>query len=94
MTSVYVTSVNSNETLDLNFNVFLVDATTGSITLTFPLIPSDGLFFTIQRIDSNVLSSVSVVPTSPNTIHGGTISLALSGGSSYVSLGNIWYAIP
>lgn len=66
--SFSTTQVNSDSLLDPGFNVYLVDASSNSITLTLPNIYADGITFTIKRIDYSTLNQVNLVTTNNQTI--------------------------
>jgi hypothetical protein len=91
--SIDVDYITESKTLSDDFNVFLADATNTSLTLTLPLFVADGEKFQIKRIESTILKTVSIIPTSPQTIYGGNISFAVAGSCNLVSYGSSWYNI-
>lgn len=93
MTSLSIGSFNSNLTVDLNYEVLLLDATSATFTVTLPLIPANGVYLILKRIDSNILTTVNLVATSPNTIIGGTLSFALSRQVVLISYNDNWYVL-
>ena len=48
-----ITEITTSTTLDIGFDVYIVDATSGNITVTLPSITADGLQYKIKRIDNN-----------------------------------------
>lgn len=95
MTTVDVIYMTSDGTLDLNFNVFLLDATSGSLSITIPLFTSDGQQIQIKRVDSVILNTVTISPTSPQKINSTLDSILISslGSNNMVSYNTSWYSI-
>lgn len=62
-----ITEITTSTTLDIGFDVYIVDATSGNITVTLPSITADGLQYKIKRIDNN---SNRVTITGSQTIDG------------------------
>lgn len=64
-----------NTTLDLNddswdgYNFFVVDASSGSITITMENITADGINFYMQRVDASE-NTVTLQPESGQTLNG------------------------
>lgn len=63
MSNSYITSINSNYTLDIGFDTILIDATSSSIIVTVPtvLAVTDGTQLIFRRIDSNYNNTASLV---------------------------------
>ncbi|AYV76701.1 MAG: hypothetical protein Terrestrivirus12_4 [Terrestrivirus sp.] len=74
--SFYVTELTSSQTIDFSYNVFLVDATAGSITMTVPAPPSDGIKFFVKRIDAVQTNSLTIL--TPGALINGQSSITLS----------------
>lgn len=72
MSSLYVTLINSSQTLDFGYDTFLVDASGGNITLTIPSAAGDGPNFIVSRIDNstNTVTIISIDSGSGITING------------------------
>ena len=69
-TYLYHTKITSNDTADLGYNTYLIDATNNNVTLTLPVIMGDGISFLITRIDTN----------NPNT---NTVTIACDGSDTF-----------
>lgn len=85
--------VTSSEMLDPLFHIFLIDATSNSITLTLKNITNDGEKFIIKRIDSNLLNIVTIQGFSTlQTIEANlSINLGLLNSITIFSYNNVWY---
>lgn len=94
MVSVIIESITSSTTVDPNFEVFFIDASSGNLTLTLPEINStDGINFKFMRIDttSNIVTIQGYTPT--ETINGHvSITMSITNiALLFVSYGNVWY---
>lgn len=68
MTSyVYPLSITSSATIDVDHDTYLVDASSGSIVLTFPSASQDGDQYIVRRTDSSV-NTVTLATTDSHTI--------------------------
>jgi hypothetical protein len=85
-------------------DVYLIDATSKSITLTLPTLlgdgSTDGTLVRVRRIDTNTTNTVTIAPAEGNTIFSNNPKAAqtLAPAPSYqalelVSLGTVFYAI-
>jgi len=84
--------ITSNSTLDDQYGVYVIDATSQNLTLTLTDITSyDGTYLIVKRIDSSA-NTVTIQGTSSQTINGSsTLVLTPNSRQSLVSLGNAWY---
>lgn len=90
--------VNQSETLDNNYDTFLIDASSGNITFTLSDILNDGENYWIKRVDSSS-NTVNIVGYDVNQTIEGQTSLNLTPGartiiiSSYdITASNyVWY---
>uniref|UniRef100_A0A6C0C9L2 Uncharacterized protein n=1 Tax=viral metagenome TaxID=1070528 RepID=A0A6C0C9L2_9ZZZZ len=62
MSSLYISWVTSSTTIDLGYNTFFVDATSGNILITIPENPGEGTNFMISRTDSSA-NTVTIIST-------------------------------
>lgn len=86
-----VKNVNSDDTVDKNYSVYICDATSNNITITLPS-ASDytGYYFTIKRVD-NSANSVNI--TSTDNIDGQS-GILLTGQYDYITVisdGTTWH---
>lgn len=72
--------VTSTQDLDPVYDTFFIDASQGSIIFTLPNIALDGLNYYIKRIDSSLLTTV--------TIKGYNASQTINGSTSVLLLGS------
>lgn len=86
------TSIQSDVTIDLGYNMFLVNATSNNITITFPAITGDGINLLFNRTDTTT-HTVTLNTTGSNTIYGST-SIKSGEVIRYVSYGTTWYSYP
>lgn len=89
--SVSVTSINSSQTLSFDWNVYLIDATLGSITVTLPTPSADGENISLSRTDATG-NTVTVQGLLGETIDGAS-SYNLTAGNKLkvvAYLGNWW----
>ena len=97
-----ITEITTSTTLDTGFDVYLVDASGGSITVTLPAIVADGMQYKLHRSDDTA-NTVTIVPTGGDTIEG-TSSAVLqqntpfeihsSGNDWGIVISNIWEQAP
>lgn len=91
-----VNTINSNSILDLSNSVYLVDASGGGLTVTLPLIASDGMHINIVRQDtsSNNVTINSIFPNylilDTNTTVSNMLLTPLTT-SRFHSMNNNWY---
>lgn len=76
-----------------DYELYLIDGTTGSIQITLPYITCDGLYCRLRRIDTNASNTVTIVPSDPSQlINGNTqVTMDISSRGEVVSMNNIWY---
>lgn len=77
MTIVSINRITSSASIDENFENYLIDATSGNITLTLPDIYTEGIDFTFKREDSTG-NTVTLQPYSVSNTIEGTTSLLLA----------------
>jgi len=81
--------INSTSTLTLDFEIYYVDASAGSFTITLPSIGADGVIFSIKRIDQISNNIVTVTGSGPDTIDGLTsVELNVNGTLQLISYFN------
>lgn len=67
-----------NTNLDMNqngndgFQYYIVDCSTSSINISLGNNPYDALYYRIQRVDTNVLNTLTITATNSKLINGGT----------------------
>lgn len=100
MTSLTATTVTSNTTTDNGYNLYLCNANGGSFTLSLNDSDADGTVYYIKRVDTNLLTSLTINTSSTNTIDNvNSVTLGiLSGltGSNRLTVckqGTVWYII-
>jgi hypothetical protein len=96
MSTFYVTSVTNDQNISTDFNVYLIDATNNSVTLTLPQNLSDGIGLKFKRIDSNGSNTVTINPYSGDTIVSSGNHIILSVGSNgvpIISYNGSWYTL-
>jgi hypothetical protein len=75
MAQLSVGYISSNVDLDLDnwdgYNFFVIDATSGSITISMETIVGDGMNFYCQRIDTSA-NTVTFTPKAGQTVNGGS----------------------
>lgn len=89
--TVSITSINSNTELEEGYDVYLIDATLGNLTITLPVISSDGEDFSMSRVDSTV-NSVTVEGTSQNINGFASVDLPIQQSLKVVSYLDNWYS--
>jgi len=68
--------VTSNATLSWDYDIYFVDASGGSITLTLPdPFDYDGTHFYIKRVDTTYSNTVTVTPTNSHIDNLTTLSI-------------------
>lgn len=93
MSSAYITSVNSDTTVDCGYDTYLVDASSDNVILTMPTPVGEGVLFTFSRIDSSA-NTVLIVGGSSENINGATSFTLLSHENvTFSSYNNQWYTI-
>lgn len=81
--------ISSNTVLNNSYDNYIVDATQQNISITLPVITSDGMNYLFNRIDP---SPNSVIISGPNLINGATSGYDLSMGVLAIeSYNNVWY---
>lgn len=92
--SIVSTSVTSDTTLGTSYHIYLVDATSGSITLTLPSITADGTNFRIKRIDTSLTNTVTVQGTGGQQIDS-QASITMDTGTNIIlaAFNSAWYII-
>jgi len=94
MSSVYITLINSDTTLDPGYDCYLCDATSNNIVATLPSILGDGQNFIIKRIDVNNLNTLTIDTSDSDTIDGNaSIQLSVAQNVRIASYNNNWYTI-
>jgi hypothetical protein len=90
---VIITGPASNVSITFSNNYYIVDASSGNVTLFFPNIPANGVNFAFARIDNNPNNTVTLQTLPGNFINGNLTSYDI-GPSAYtnvVSRGTSWY---
>lgn len=72
-----ITTVSTTLTLDISNDVYLVDASSGSITITLPNINADGIQYKLVRIDNNTSNTVTIQGNIPAQTIDTDVSLLL-----------------
>jgi len=94
MSSAAITLVTSNTTLDPGYNIYLVNASSNSVTLTLPPILGDGEEFTISRIDTAVLNIVTLTTSDGQNINfGSSINIGPQTNLTVSSYLSAWYTV-
>jgi hypothetical protein len=87
----YVNSVTSSVTASPDFDVYNIDATNNSITITMPEVSSLGVEYTMKRIDSVSANTVTIASSDNLTIDGqSSITLRPNGSVNIVSSSTGW----
>lgn len=91
--SFYVQYVNSDYEIDFSYDVYLIDASAGSIVLTLDDPQADGFKCYIKRLDTNAANGLVV--NSVTTTIDGQPSVTMSVGSNILltSLAGLWYTV-
>lgn len=100
MTTMYLSNISANETLSLDYNAFIVDASGNNIVLTLPDVSggAHGLYFAISRIDAST-NNVTIVPVTGSLLNGltaGNLSssqLSTHENVGLVVFGSDWYTL-
>lgn len=79
--------INSTSTLTLDYEIYYVDASAGSFTITLPSISIDGLSFIIKRIDTISSNIVTIIGNGSDTIDN-FASVALNVNGTLQIIGN------
>lgn len=80
------TTLNSSQTIDLGYNMFLCNAQSGTITLTLPSSSGyDGYHIHFVRVDSNSSNKVTIQAANGETIDGAS-TLDLTATTSKVDM--------
>ncbi|HSW76966.1 MAG TPA: hypothetical protein VLG50_07960 [Candidatus Saccharimonadales bacterium] len=86
MASYAVTTITTSGDLNTHIELFLIDATNGSINCHLPTITTDGNSYFFKRTDSNILSTVTLTADKGNTINNNaTHNITLNDGIRIVS---------
>ena len=96
MSSLYVEFYNNDFSVDVNSNVFIIDASSNNVTCTLPeAVNADGQNFSFKRQDTNTSNTVSVVGITSSETIDGNVSLNLNPGDVYqlVCWEGVWYVI-
>ena len=96
MTTVYITAATETQTVDPGYSIYLIDATSGNITLTLPDINSDGLWFLFRRIDTINANSVTIQGYSSGQTIDGLANFVLTPSAqeaATASYGGVWYRL-
>lgn len=86
------TLITSSTTIDTGYENFLIDATSGSLTITLPIILSNGQFFRFRRID-NTANNVTITGTGQNIDGNTNITLPVLTTIPLLSYSNEWYSL-
>lgn len=94
MSNLYVTLATASTTCDYGFDTYLVDATSGNITLTLPSYTGDGPNIMISRIDSSTNTVTIVAADTGITVNGASsVSLNSHENVRLVMLQDHWYTV-
>lgn len=92
----YIDYINTNTTLDPMYDMYLVDASGGSLIATLPDINfTDGLYFNIRRVDSITANTITIQAVN-NQLIDNFVSfkrLGPNNGLVFTSYGNAWYTV-
>jgi hypothetical protein len=93
--STNITSITSNTTLSTLDDVYLVNATSGPITITLPNITTDGMQYKLKRIDTVTSNIVTVQGFSGGQTLDGLTSVKLYTLTNFEvqSFNTVWYII-
>jgi hypothetical protein len=95
MTSfIYSSKINADTSADLNFNAYLIDASSNNVTLTLPTIDGDDITYILSRVDVSVNSNVVTIACSGgNTFYDSSTSITIPQNKAFTinSNGNIWF---
>lgn len=95
MANLQVGYINSNVDLDSGswdgYDFFVVDASGGSITISMETIVADGQAYYLQRVDSDLLTTVTLTPKSGQSVNGGSSYLLPIGTRIYCVAANSNY---
>lgn len=88
-----ISLITSNATLTDSFLVYLVDATSGNITVSLPINQMDGVNYTVKRIDSSV-NTVTLTTLDATLIDGqSSVNLPIGIGLTVIYYTNQWRSI-
>ena len=88
-----IAGISASTTISLGFDVYLVDATSGNITLTLPNISTNGINVNIRRTDLTA-NIVTITGTGGQLINGNsTLRLAINTDTTLNSLSSAWFTI-
>jgi len=93
MSALYLLLVTSDTTIDFTYNTYVVDATSGSLTITIDPSPGDGENFTISRIDSSTNSVYVTAGSASINENPYTTTLDRLDNVQLASLSGNWYTI-
>jgi hypothetical protein len=89
-----ITLITTNTTLSTKDDVYIVNASGGSLTITLPLITANGMQYKIKRSDTTPTSTVTIIGTSGQTIDGAvSILLATTTNIELQSLNSVWFVV-
>lgn len=90
-----ITLITANTTLSTKNDVYLVNASGGSITITLPNITCDGIQYKIKRTDSTSANTVTIQGNSGAQTIDGATSVSILPLTIYevVSYSSLWYVI-
>jgi hypothetical protein len=87
-----IISITSSTTLSTAFDVYIVSASGGSITITLPTISADGMQYKIKRTDNTPANTVTIQGTGGQTIDGiTTFSMDALTCCEIQALSSAWY---
>jgi hypothetical protein len=93
-TFLYNTLITSNDTADLGYNSYLIDAASNNVTLTLPVIVSDDISYNLTRVDTSG-NTVTIACDGSDTFPDLSTTTNLSPNESImiISRGSTWYYI-
>lgn len=94
MASSYITLVNTNSQIEYGNDMYLVDASADSLTLTLPQVLSNGVQFRFKRIDKNSANTVTIVGFSGELIDlESSYTLNPNTNIKFNTYDNAWYSV-
>lgn len=94
MVSIITSLITASSSLTTDFDLYLFDASSNSITVTLPNIPADGMNFFFKRRDLVITNTVTIQGfNNSQTIDGNlSVNMVPTQGTRLISFGGVWYS--